>query len=285
MLRSDIKIANRILDGYAEDYSCDHRNVIYDTATEEIDHFMPVLAVEDKKVLTVAASGDQILSCALYGAKSVDAFDKNPFQIYYSKLKVAAIKALTCEEFNQYFYNIDYKSIYSRKLYSKIREYLDDKTRIFFDALYKNKFDYKFENLIINYHVDSNFSIIPSYSQEENYSTTKDNLENMAINYIICDLLKINKKVKKEFNVIMLSNIYKWLYDNKFLSDEAKKVIFMKFVRDKLENLLSNDGIIQLYSSTSGYREKALEEEALRRDDMGYYTYLQNEMITLKKTR
>jgi len=282
MLRSDIKVANRILDGFGEDYSNDHRNTIYNTATEEIDHFMPVLNVENKKVLAVAGSGDQLLTCALNGAKSVDVFDINPFQIYFTKLKVSALKALSVGEFNDYFYK---NLIFSRSLYYKVRDYLDNSTKLFFDSLYKNDLESKFYRLMANEHMDDSFSVIPSYTKEENYYLTRDNLEKMDIRYITSDLLKIHKKTKKEYDVIMLSNIYKWLYSNKYLTEEEKKDKFMKFVNTRLINLLSDDGIIQLYSSASGYKEKALEEESLRNDNMGYYSYLDNEMITLKKTR
>lgn len=282
MLRSDIKVANRILDGYGEDYANDKRNVIYNIATEEIDHFMPKLDVEDKKILTVAGSGDQLLTCVLNGAKSVDAFDINPLQIYFTKLKVSALKALGVGEFNDYFYK---KLMFSRSLYNKVRDYLDNSTRTFFDSLYKNDLESKFYRLMANENMDDSFSIIPSYTKEENYYITRNNLEKMDIRYITSDLLKIHKKTKKEYDVIMLSNIYKWLYSNKYLTDEEKKDIFMKFVNTRLINLLSDDGIIQLYSSANGYKEKALEEECLKNDNMNYYTYLNNEMITLKKTR
>ncbi len=282
MLRSDIKVANRILDGYGEDYSNDKRNVIYNISTEEIDHFMPVLNVENKKVLAVAGSGDQLLTCALNGAKSVDAFDINPFQIYFTKLKVSALKALSVGEFNDFFYK---NLMFSRSLYYKVRDYLDNSTTLFFDSLYKNGFESKFYRLMVNVNMDDSFSIIPSYTKEENYYLTRDNLEKMDIRYITSDLLKIYKKTKKEYDVIMLSNIYKWLYSNKYLTEEEKKDMFMKFVNNRLMNLLSNDGIIQLYSSANGYKEKALEEECLKNNNMGLYTYLDNEMITLKKTR
>lgn len=282
MLRSDIKVANRILDGYGEDYANDKRNVIYNIATEEIDHFMPKLDVEDKKVLTVAGSGDQLLTCALNGAKSVDAFDINPLQIYFTKLKVYALKALGVGEFNDYFYK---KLMFSRSLYNKVRDYLDNSTRTFFDSLYKNDLESKFYRLMANENMDDSFSIIPSYTKEENYYITRNNLEKMDIRYITSDLLKIHKKTKKEYDVIMLSNIYKWLYSNKYLTSEEKKDMFMKFVNTRLINLLSDDGIIQLYSSANGYKEKALEEECLKNDNMNYYTYLNNEMVTLKKTR
>lgn len=282
MIRSDIKVANRILDGYGEDYANDKRNVIYNTATEEIDHFMPKLDVEDKKVLTVAGSGDQLLTCALNGAKSVDAFDINPLQIYFTKLKVSALKALGVGEFNDYFYK---KLMFSRSLYNKVRDYLDNSTRTFFDSLYKNDLESKFYRLMANENMDDSFSIIPSYTKEENYYITRNNLEKMDIRYITSDLLKIHKKTKKVYDVIMLSNIYKWLYSNKYLTAEEKKDMFMKFVNTILINLLSDDGVIQLYSSANGYKEKALEEECLKNDNMNYYTYLNNEMVALKKTR
>ncbi len=282
MLRSDIKVASRILDGYGEDYANDKRNIIYNIATEEIDHFMPILNVEGKKVLAVAGSGDQLLTCALNGAKSVDAFDINPFQIYFTKLKVSALKALSVGEFNDYFYK---KLIFSRSLYIKVRDYLDNSTRKFFDSLYKNDLESKFYRLMANENMDDSFSIIPSYTKEENYYITRNNLEKMDIRYITSDLLNIHKKTKREYDVIMLSNIYKWLYSNKYLTAEEKKDMFMKFVNTRLINLLSDDGIIQLYSSANGYKEKALEEESLKNNNMGLYTYLDNEMITLKKTR
>ena len=277
MLRSDIKVANKILDGFGEDYDNDKRSPIYGYTNEELDLFLPILPIKDKKVLTVASSGDQILSCALNGAKKIDAFDINPFQIYYSKLKIAAIKALNVKEYNNYFFNKDYKSIFSKELYKKIRLYLDNNTKKFFDELYLNGFEYKFENLVCNFILHDQFIKELEYTKEDNYDITKDNVNNACINYISCDFFKLHRYLKDVYDVMLFSNMYEWF-------NFKQKEKFLSYVK-KLEKHLSDDGIISLYTSVNKYKSNDLEVESKNHDNINIYSSNDEEMITYKKLK
>ena len=51
---------------------------IYRLTTENISGFLNKYDLKDKKILTVAGSGDQRLNCYSLGAKEVTCFDVNP---------------------------------------------------------------------------------------------------------------------------------------------------------------------------------------------------------------
>ena len=275
MLKKDINIAIDLLNDKGEDYSNDKRNVIYGYTNEELDLFYSLFPIKDNKILTVAASGDQILTCALNGAKKVDAFDINPYQLYYSKLKVAALKALNVDEYNNYFYNKDHNSIFSRDYYVKIREYLDDKTRLFFDALYINGFDYKFENLICNFSLHDEYIKELNFTKEDYYDITKDNLNKMDINYIESNFFKLHKNIKDVYDVMILSNMYEW-----FTLKQREK--FLTYIK-KLEKHLSDDGVISLYTSVNKNKSYDLEQESYKHDNINVYSSLDEQIITYKK--
>ncbi len=277
MLKRDIKVAIDLLNDKGEDHLNDKRSPIYGYTNEELDLFLPILPIKDKKVLTVASSGDQILSCALNVAKKIDAFDINPFQIYYSKLKIAAIKALNVKEYNNYFFNKDYKSIFSKELYKKIRLYLDNNTKKFFDELYLNGFEYKFENLVCNFILHDQFIKELEYTKEDNYDITKDNVNNACINYISCDFFKLHRYLKDVYDVMLFSNMYEWF-------NFKQKEKFLSYVK-KLEKHLSDDGIISLYTSVNKYKSNDLEVESKNHDNINIYSSNDEEMITYKKLK
>ena len=60
---------------------------IYERTNEDLKDILSKYDLNDKEILTVLASSDQLLSCYYYNAKSVDAFDKVYETIYYYYLR------------------------------------------------------------------------------------------------------------------------------------------------------------------------------------------------------
>lgn len=105
MLKEDIITAQKIV-------SCSFNNMnkenyhgnsfIYRFTNEKINEYQKYLE-NRKKVLTVTASGDQILNSVLAGTKEIDSYDISRFPRYFFELKKAAILSLSKEEYLQFF--------------------------------------------------------------------------------------------------------------------------------------------------------------------------------------
>ena len=114
---------------------------LYLFTTENIKGYLKYFDLNGKNILTPTSSGDHAFESILKGARSVDMFDINKYSKYMVKLKIAAIKALERGEFLEYFlvkynnHNNDY--VFNKKTYKKIRKYLDNETKNFFDEAYE----------------------------------------------------------------------------------------------------------------------------------------------------
>lgn len=60
--------------------------------TNELMKLYPQDDFNDKKILTITASGDHALEAVLNGAKDIDSIDINIFSKHFSELKIAMIK-------------------------------------------------------------------------------------------------------------------------------------------------------------------------------------------------
>lgn len=95
---SDLEIAQNIVSrNYQNDSNgktFHNTSVIYRTSNERICDYIEYLK-NKKKMLSVIASGDQILNSILVNSFNIDAFDISAFPKYFLKLKMAAIRALS----------------------------------------------------------------------------------------------------------------------------------------------------------------------------------------------
>lgn len=82
---------NTIID---EEYILDFEE-IFPFTTENIVGYIDCFDLEDKTLLTVGSSGDQVINAVLKGAREVTLLDINPCAKYYYYLKEAGILELT----------------------------------------------------------------------------------------------------------------------------------------------------------------------------------------------
>ncbi len=112
---------------------------IYKETNEELNKIDDLLLNKDK-VLSVIGSGDQILNTLLTNPTRVDAFDISSFPKYFLKLKIAAIKSLTREEYIKFFFATTETTLdeyYDDLFFDKISKELDEETREFWDYLFQ----------------------------------------------------------------------------------------------------------------------------------------------------
>ena len=66
---------------------------IYSFTTENIAGYIDYFDLNNKKLLTIGSSGDQILNAFYNGARDITLFDINEYAKYYVYLKISAISS------------------------------------------------------------------------------------------------------------------------------------------------------------------------------------------------
>lgn len=228
---------------------------VYIFTTENIAGYLNTIDVKDKDVLVPCASGDHILEAISKGAKRVDVFDINVYAYHMARLKIAAVEALSKDEFLNFFVRkIDDETInekiFDRQIYeSKIRKFLPTYSRNFWDVAYnswKNNHTKinKGKNLlhsglfIHNFATQDGMIKLLDYLKDDNYEKLKTKLSIMReenIEFFNCDIVDIEDKLDKSYDIIMLSNIQDYADEIYSVSD---KIAGLKRYRDFIKNTL-----------------------------------------------
>lgn len=266
---------------------------IYHFTTEMIKGYFEKISFKNKDILTVMASGDHALNAILLGAKKVDTFDVNPLAVYYFKLKEAAIKSLSLEEFKSFFYS-DYPNnvtvndkMLNWKLYLKISPYLEEKYKLFWDNIYLEFSGLEIGHSDLFWQSDSSqnrLSVYNPYLIEKNYKILKNKLLTKKINVTFKQTNIKDIDLKNKYDYIFLSNISQYLnymYENDYLENFNELVL-------KLSDNLNENGILfhsYLYDYTHYYNDitnqfmpkiycnKEVEEKISNLDIMTFKSY------------
>ena len=224
-------------------------NHIYPFSTENIKGYYELLDLENKDILTVGASGDHTINLELENVNSSDYFDINPFTKYYYELKIAAIKALSYNEFLEFFCYEDYPKTFNKNkkafnidMYKKIAPYLKDDTKMFWNSLYLEVSGIDIRNSNLFSKDEEPLRVIKkanNYLDEFNYNNLKNNIK-LTPNFYQSNIVRLDKKLNKQYDIIMLSNIAQYIEGifNKNHLENLKEVIL------KLEDKLKDNGII-----------------------------------------
>ncbi len=184
---------------------------VYGFTNENVRVFSNYFDFNDANVLTVLGSGDQYFQAILDGAKNVDVFDINYIAWLHFLLKFTAIRTLSYEEFIQMFI-ID--NLNNLAIYGKLRNFLPDEVKYFFDKLISLKRDFssiKLRNVIFD---NAKINNIP-YFDSKTYYVLQSLLRNQPIpSFYNCDLLNIKSFTKESYDVALISNIYHYLSMN-----------------------------------------------------------------------
>ena len=222
----DLNKAKRIIDDYGyvkqSDIAFNSESYVYRSTNEMINSEPYISCISDKrKILSVVASGDQILNSILYGSKNIDGFDISVFPKYYLELKKAGILSLSREDFISFFlgevskYAND-KNTFSKDLYEEIRKNLDYEYRYFWDDLFFDKvYGRSFPRMILN----SRFFDSPNpkkeyalafnpYLNKTNYEILKGKISDADIKYFEGNIFEIGPNLKNNYDFINLSSIF-----------------------------------------------------------------------------
>ncbi len=193
----------------------------YSFATENLTGYMSQIDLQNKRVLTVSASGDQIIEAYAMGATEVESFDINILSAFVTDLKLTAVKTLSFEEYQKFLLRQDQNNpnqlnsqALNKKTYLKLRSQLNDSTQTFFDNLYQLFQDGSQirESPIFNNQYDTNQlkTFSNKYLQSKHYyEQAQLNLRKGQIPSWTCSsVTELTKNFTDEkFDVILLSNI------------------------------------------------------------------------------
>lgn len=219
---------------------------IYKETNEELNKIDDLLLNKDK-VLSVIGSGDQILNTLLTNPTRVDAFDISSFPKYFLKLKIAAIKSLTREEYIKFFFATTETTLdeyYDDLFFDKISKELDEETREFWDYLfqYNDWYDIYESTLFSSESVIEKFAVERNkYLEEDEYYKLKEILKTADINFIESNLLDL--KVEDTYDLIYLSNIIEYVKKSAYFDkidelSEKSKGIIVTYIFGELERAL-----------------------------------------------
>lgn len=190
---------------------------IYKKSNERTDLYLKYFENRNK-LLSVIASGDQILNGVLAGIKNVDAFDISVYPRYYLYLKMAGVQALTKDEYLKFFYgDVNTDEIYD-DIYDKISPYLDGKVKVFWDSLMSTYdwYDIYYSTLFSSepFYMSSVISE-NKYLQDDNFDKLKKVIRSINLNLYTMDLFD-TKDLKGNYDIVYFSNIIYYVDPHKY---------------------------------------------------------------------
>lgn len=271
---------------------------IYLNTTENIKGILEGMNLKDRKVLSVAGSGDQALNAYFLGAEVVTLFDINPLAFAQAELKFTAAQKLDYEEFYKFFLPLNGCTL-RHEVYKKLSNYLSDETNLFYDYLYNN-----YTNIDIFYKIAHGFyptistlERVNAYMGEDNFKELKNKLDGKEINFIEASLIDLPNNLNNLYDIMLLSNI----------SDSINNIWNINTLKNYkryihiLSKHLNKEGIIQcgyIYNSYDGHtsisdfayderRRKVFTPNEFKERDITSYQFhsSKDKVITFEKKR
>ena len=223
---------------------------MYIYATEMTSKYYTKLNICGKNVLSIIGSGDQIIDAYFYGAKKVVGFDVNKNALYFTKLKIEAIKKLDYKTFLKFFGTGKVDAEMDFEVYLKFRDKLERDVKDFFDKLYKlYKCDGKKLSLSKIFRQRDGYRdirfVVGYLKNNKNYNKIKKILSRKKLSLKNVTLKNI-VKIKEKFDFINLSNSPNYYVDNLKMVKKVK--FFHKEILLVLSKKLEKGGVIFFYN-------------------------------------
>ncbi|MBQ9072426.1 MAG: DUF3419 family protein [Bacilli bacterium] len=234
---------------------------IYPFTTENINGYINMFDLENKSLLTIGSSGDQVINASLKNCKDITVLDINPFTKFYFYLKKAALLTLDYKEFAKFFCYEDYPKVFklnsetfsldSYKTFKSNLKELDLESFIFWDTLFNNCKSIDIRKNLFE-HDEERLSVVKEMNlylkDEDMFNKSKIKIKNINPKFIIGNIF--TAKLERKYDNIFLSNL------GTYCSVETLKVLI-----DKLSLNLNEDGkmlMCYLYRTTMNtkYRDE-----------------------------
>lgn len=217
-------------------------NRVYYHSNENLKEIFSHIDVNDKDVLSVLGSGDQMFHFYNNGAKSVEVFDVNRLTYYYYYIRMWTMKYLK-KYYPEYNFNINF--IKNLLCHVKIRDE-DEKDAFNYWCKYIELFNDKMSNKLFYR------GIFEDVNKLDDFSRIREKLNNQFVFYDV-NLGDKNLPIRKKFDLVYISNISDYIPHN---------INSFIVYRDNIERLLKDGGkILSVNLRKLGFGEKDLEKE------------------------
>ncbi len=191
-----------------------------------------------KELLTVAAGGDHVFTGLLAGAKNVDTFDLNYLQKHVIELKSKMIKCLSYTDFMRFFF--DKSKFFSYDIIRPIWKTFSPGLKIFLLMYYR-----RHNNRMFRYasaqHVDYDTSQLSYLSNESDFCALARIMPD-KIQFEQTDITQISTRFTKKYDVVLLSNIFEYLYPDASGLSEKMLAFYNNILCPIADNILNTDG-------------------------------------------
>lgn len=234
---------------------------IYPFTTENISGYIKEFDLNNKSLLTLGSSSDQVINASMFDCKDISILDICPFTKFYFYLKKAAILSLSYEEFLFFFcyrsfypHLKDNNDVFNKETFLKFKEtlrLLDYESYLFWDELFSLYEPLKIRKEIFEYDEDkpSVLKVVNLYLKDElSFDKCRKSIKNINPKFIIGDIKNI--KLDRNYDNIWLSNL-----------GQYSEIEDLKNIVDSLFKNLNEEGkmlVCYLYQTTKDteYREE-----------------------------
>lgn len=207
----------------------------------------PELSLKEKKVLTVAGSGETVPFFAMMGASRVDVFDISPFSCMMAEAKTAALKNLRSRQDYSHLFLIGNPEVLERKIeeyyrthdeeeewpeawvdmrffrdgkiYAALRNHLTPQTKQWLDMVKKPEMPrllFSYDHSLTPYDVN-HFrhyaqdvyleDIFPALADDQEFSLLQQKLQKIPTAIFLSDIQDLSEKQLKAYDYLFLGNI------------------------------------------------------------------------------
>ena len=193
-------------------------STIYPFTTENINGYIREFDLNNKSLLTLGSSSDQIINSAYFNCNNQTVIDICPYTKYYFYLKKAALIELNYKDFLEYFcyknFPItfqDNKNILNINIFNKIKKLLkelDNDSYLFWNELYSqfNPIDIRKRLFSEDEDKINVLKELNTYLKDkDNFNIIKNKIENINPTFINDDITNVN--INDYFDNIWFSNL------------------------------------------------------------------------------
>lgn len=233
---------NRCNNKYDTTFGSSRFNAIYPFTTENINGYIREFDLDNKSLLTIGSSLDQVINSSYFNCKDITVIDICPFTKYYFYLKKAALIELNYVDFLSFFCYKNYpvtfvnnEDAFDINLYNQVKgllSELDNEAYLFWNELFLQFKPLDIRRSLFNMDEDKVFTLrnTNAYLYDKyTFNETKDKIKDITPKIIYGDITKI--EINDKFDNIWFSNIGTYYH-----------TLDLKSLVEKYDNNLNIDG-------------------------------------------
>lgn len=221
------------------DYAFQDKSSVYVFSNECVSGGIDALGdLQGKRVLCVCASGDQALDCYYKGASRVDTFDINSYQECIYELKTHMVRHFDYDDFLKFFFKDPWGL--PLKMLAPISQYFSTRLNKFIQK-YKERGERAYS--LLKVYDDSIIDNSHYLRSKLDYLHLRERLPD-GVSFRHCDSRALTANFKERYDVIILSNIFDYVYPDSLSKEERHKIFFMKYLTPLAEKNLKANGCI-----------------------------------------